>query len=144
MLRGVVLLLQHQGWGLSSSCASVLVFSWPWSGERLMGIGFVLQEGAEGPRPALQHAEESPGPDQGVGRKGPSLWGACPSDSPQSCLPWGGLYRALPLGTAGVTQVWGESRTPGYWGRQGLCVHCSNCPPLLPRPTPVRGPSWSR
>lgn len=45
--------LQQQGWGLSLGCASVLVFSWPWSGERLMGTGFVLQEGAEGPGPAV-------------------------------------------------------------------------------------------
>lgn len=73
-----------------------------------MGTGFVVQEGAEGPGPALQHAEEPPGPDQGVGRKGPSFWGACPPGSPQSCLPWDRMYRALPLGTAGVTQVWGE------------------------------------
>lgn len=69
---GVGVGLQHQGWGLSLGCASVLAFSWPWNAERLMGTGFVLQEGVEGPRPALQHAEEPPGPDQGVGRKGPS------------------------------------------------------------------------
>lgn len=36
------------------------------------------------------------------------LQGSCPPESPQSCLPWDGLYRALPLGPAGVTQVWGE------------------------------------
>lgn len=73
-----------------------------------MGTGFVLQEGTEGPRPALQHAEEPPGPDQGVHKRGPLLQGSCPPESPQSCLPWDGLYRALPLGPAGVTQVWGE------------------------------------
>lgn len=69
MLHGGGVDLQQQGWGLSSGCASVLAFSWPWNGERLMGTGFVVQEGAEGPGPALQHAEEPPGPDQGVGKK---------------------------------------------------------------------------
>ena len=93
----------HEGGGLSSACASVLALARPWNGERLMGTGFVLQEGIEGPRPALQHAEEPPGTDQGVGRRGPLVHGACLPDSPQSCLPWDGLYRAFPLGPAGVT-----------------------------------------
>lgn len=127
------------GWGLSSGCASVWALSGLWDGERLMGTGFVLQEGAEGPRPALQHAEEPPGPDQGVGRRGPSLQGACLPDSPQSCLPRDGLCRALPLVTAGVTQLWGE-QDPWVLAQTRVVCSLLHLPPTSPQTHPSAWP----
>lgn len=116
--------------GLFLAPGTALVPPWPWpgaglgrwerwDGERLpilglMGAGFVLQKRAEGSRPALQHPEEPPGPDQGAAGGDPALRGACLPDSPWSCFPRDRLSWALPSGGR-----WGD---PGARGAGPPCA----------------------